>query len=424
MSKMNRSRAIMRSGLVAVASAATFFLAACGGGGSSPTSASGTAAFALTDAPSCGEFTSVVVTIVGVQLIGNDGTPYNLTLQTPMQQDLLQLTNGQSVNLGPISVPTGTYNQVRLVLAPTTGSGSSAPANYVTTQSGGSQQYPLTTPSAQQSGYKVNGSFTVNPDRTVNVTLDFNACRSVVTAGSSGKYLLKPVIKAVEDDTAGAITGKTTPGALVFAEDTEGHIVKTTVADASTGNFTLAPLEATDSGDAGYNVVVVPPQPASGSTTPSPNFAPDVVLNVPVTGGQSTPIPAGSLPSDPTTNQTYSGAITLATADSDVLVLAQEPVTNAVDGSTSTVTIAESLAVPDSATSGNTSSTYTLTFADAPPEVATYSASGLTFTPSASAPTITVEGFGSDGSTGLAATTAPNDITMSGSGDSTYETDN
>lgn len=411
--------ALRSSVLGLMAAAAMLSLAACSGG-SNPT---GTAAFKLTDAPACGDFTSVVVTITGIQLIGNDGTPYTLTLNPPIQQDLLKLTNGATINLGQVTAPAGTYDQLRLLLASNSGGGGT-PANYVTTSSGGT--YPLTTPSAQQSGYKIDGSVTVTANGTVNVTVDFNACRSIVVAGNSGQYILKPVLHEMEDDESGAISGSlpaADAGAVVMAEDAEGRIVKTTVADAS-GNFTLSPLEATTSG--GYNVVVAPPQPASGSSTSSPDFAPDVVLNVPVTAGQTVTLPS-PLPANPSTGEkTYAGTVTPTMgSDPDVLVVAQDTIANG--SANDVVTIAETNAVESGGSGGAES--YSLTVDVTAPYVASYNATSLSFSQVSPAPTPTIRGFGSDGSTGTAVATTTSsgtsyDITLSGSGDGTYEADN
>ena len=232
----------------------------------------------------------------------------------------------------------------------------------------------------------------------------------------------RPVIVGIPKGRSGTITGTVSPGAVVYAEDIQGHIVKSTVAD-SNGTFTLSPLPATASGSSGYTVVVASPQPVTGATLPAPDMAPDIVLAVPVTAGQGTILSASALPADSSADVTYSGNITLATPDSDVLVVAQEPVTNPSDSTTSTVMIAESLAIPATA-SGNTVSTYSLTFANINPEIAVYNSSGLTFAPSPSLPTIRVLGFGSDGSTGTAPATPPYDFIMSGTGDTTFSLDN
>ena len=56
---------------------------------------------------------------------------------------------------------------------------------------------PLTTPSAQQSGLKMNVNITVPAGREVDFAIDFDACKSFVKAGKSGKILLKPVLSVL-----------------------------------------------------------------------------------------------------------------------------------------------------------------------------------------------------------------------------------
>lgn len=108
--------------------------------------------------------------------------------------------------------------------------------------------------------------------------MDFNACRSVVVAGNSGKYILKPVLNLTDDEESGSISGSLPPAeasAVVMAEDSQGHILKTTVAAAASGNsgaasFTLSQLPASSKG---YDVVITPPAP-SDAGRPNPNFRP------------------------------------------------------------------------------------------------------------------------------------------------------
>ena len=82
--------------------------------------------FSLTDAP--GDYESVFVTITGVRVNqdadeGNAGSGFvELSLDNPLKVDLLELQNGNFTSLGDLSVPTGTYRQLRLVLAETTAS--------------------------------------------------------------------------------------------------------------------------------------------------------------------------------------------------------------------------------------------------------------------------------------------------------------
>lgn len=101
----------------------------------------------------------------------------------PGVYDLLTLQDSVSavlVNGG--SFPSGDVSQMRLIL------GSN---NYIVADS---IIYPLATPSAQQSGLKININYHFDPNETYELLLDFDAEKSIVTQGN-GDYSLKPVIK-------------------------------------------------------------------------------------------------------------------------------------------------------------------------------------------------------------------------------------
>jgi hypothetical protein len=66
---------------------------------------------------------------------------------------------------------------------------------------------PLKTPSAQQSGLKVKVDAELTEGITYTLLLDFDAARSVVKAGNSGNYILKPVLRGIIDAKSGAIAG-------------------------------------------------------------------------------------------------------------------------------------------------------------------------------------------------------------------------
>lgn len=413
---MSLPRSLRPRRLAPLAACLALGLSACGGGGGPST---GTANLSLTDAPICSDLESVVVTVRAIELVGDSGT-FTLTLPTPQMIDLTSLVNGTTLPLGSITVPAGTYQQLRLLLVSNTGN-SQPYANYVV-PSGTTNKQPLTTPSAQQSGYKINGQFTVTANGQVNLTVDFNACRSVVLAGNSGQYILKPVLNLTDDDESGSIAGDlpaADAGAVVMAEDDLGHILKTTVAAAgSSGSapstFSLDPLPASSTG---YNVVIAPPAPTT-NVTPSPNFAPDVILGVPVSAGLVTALGSTASPLPviaTTTDAFFSGTLTLPTA-SDALVVAQEPV-----GSTTTISIAESNGVE---TSSSTTQDYAMELPTAAPNVAPYSASGLVFAQSGTTPTITIMAYDSDGASGSDVPGGSGgSITLTGSSDDTYDAD-
>ncbi|HEX6017754.1 MAG TPA: DUF4382 domain-containing protein [Burkholderiaceae bacterium] len=198
----------VRSWIVALATAT---LAACGGGGADGTSAGtgaalggdapmGTLRISLTDSPACG-YDNAWITVEKVRVhrsgSAGDGDAGWIDLPLPSPQplrvDLLTLTNGVLVPLGQVQLPAGTYNQMRLVLAANTPGNPNANAVKPT----GGAIVPLTTPSAQQSGLKMNPGMTVPPGQEADFAIDFDACKSFVKAGKSGKILLKPVLSVL-----------------------------------------------------------------------------------------------------------------------------------------------------------------------------------------------------------------------------------
>lgn len=112
--------------------------------------------------------------------------------------NLLDYRNGETVLLAGGEVPAGKITQVRLLLGPN----SNVVIDGVT--------YPLTTPSAKQSGLKFNLHETLVSDMMYSFTIDFDAARSVVRTGN-GKYILKPVIRTFADAFGGTIRGVVLP---------------------------------------------------------------------------------------------------------------------------------------------------------------------------------------------------------------------
>src|SRR6185295_739784 len=99
-----------------------------------------------------------------------------LAVSPARRLDLLDLTNGVMEELGTMPLAAGHYSQVRLVLTSNTGNGNSALANAV--QPTGGDLIPLDTPSAQQSGLKLQAHFDVAAGQTADIVLDFDACKS------------------------------------------------------------------------------------------------------------------------------------------------------------------------------------------------------------------------------------------------------
>ncbi|EHP40291.1 hypothetical protein OR16_26958 [Cupriavidus basilensis OR16] len=198
-------------------------------------------------------------------------------------------------------MPAGTYQQIRLVLVPNS---AGSLANSVV-PTGGAEQ-ALDTPSAVQSGIKINRPFTVAANTLTDLVLDFDACKSVVARGN-GTFSLKPVVSALPSVVSGAVTGVLAgaPGAQVYAER-NGVVVKATVADAN-GNFKLSPIE--QSSTAGNVDVVIVPTSANGRGT-------GIVRGVPVVASGSTAVSTAALPITLPSSvfRTVSGTVTPASA--------------------------------------------------------------------------------------------------------------
>ena len=250
-------------------------LAACGGGGGGGSPAQGTLQVSLTDAPPCYKSVKVAVEKVRVQKSStaaetDGGWEEIVPANAPVVVDLLELNNGALVDLGATSVDAGTYSQLRLVLAENQGS---KVVNSVTLLDG--TVVPLTTPSAQQSGLKIKGDFNVAADTTTPMVLDFDACKSIVVAGNSGQYILKPVVR-LTPKAGGSIQGYVTTTMALSATSVAAHqggeIVRATRPD-TTGKFNLAYLPSGT-----YTLVITSDNRATGVIDSIPVGTSSVVL--------------------------------------------------------------------------------------------------------------------------------------------------
>lgn len=350
---------VLRRWALGLGLAGVLAVSACSSGGGS--GETGTLNLLLTDAPACG-YDHVYVTVDHVEISPDGGRWTTVPVTAGLGRiDLLSLTNGALLSLGSSPLAAGTYQQVRLVLQD---NAASAPWANALVLTGSTTELPLKTPSGQQSGYKIRGPFTVQANTLADLVLDFDACQSIVAAGASGQHLLKPVVTATAQVVSGAIAGTAQPGAQVSAQQpssTGAVVVKSTVADASTGAFTLSPVLASDVGGQ-VDVVVVPPASvasAVGSMT-------SIVQSVPITAGATTQI--GSVPTVSSTVYPVTGSVTVAGAAGAANLSA----TQTLSSTSRTYWVANTLA---------TSGSYGLALAASGPRVSTYSTSlPLTFT--------------------------------------------
>jgi hypothetical protein len=231
---------LMKTGIAIVLAGLAFIYTACSNDNTTRVEVR------LTDSP--GDYEEVNIDIQGVQVNSSDGNSGWVSLDVEEGiYDILKLTNGIDTLLGSIVLPAGKIEQIRLVL----GTNNSIKID--------GQTIDLITPSGQQSGLKLNLHADLVEGVTYKILLDFDAARSIVARGN-GTYSLKPVIRAIEEATSGAITGTVTPVDAtpaiyaIVGSDTVG----TAFAD-ETGKFLVKGVPAGT-----YTVSIVP---STGYTT-------------------------------------------------------------------------------------------------------------------------------------------------------------
>ena len=191
------------------------------------------------------------------------------TLATPNALiNLLDLSNGTTMNLGQATLPTGTYQGFRLVIDPSKSS--------VTLKNGTTPS--VVWPSASRTGIKIvlDAPVTLTEDGSVLV-LDFDVGRSFVMRGNSisqNGLLFKPVLRGTAIDVTGSAsgsvhansaTGAAVAGATVevlkagtpITDTDDANVIATTMTDAD-GNFKFGFLQP--------GTYVVRATPPSGST--------------------------------------------------------------------------------------------------------------------------------------------------------------
>ena len=194
----------------------------------------------MTDAPA--NYDAVKVDVVGVEIIGSNNAAVALNA-TAGVYNLLDLSNGVSTLIATGDMEAGTVSQIRLILG----------TNNTVTVDG--VVYPLSTPSAMQSGLKLQIHQTFEPGVAYSILLDFDAGQSIVRTGN-GEYKLKPVIRTIDTAIGGSIKGSITPiGAIATVTATSNGISYSSVTNAS-GAFMIAGLPAGT-----YDITVTPDLP-------------------------------------------------------------------------------------------------------------------------------------------------------------------
>jgi hypothetical protein len=204
----------------------------------------------------------VYIDLQGVEITGDNGQTVLLNVHSGIY-NLLNFSNGIDTLIATGSLEASGVQQIRLIL----GTNNSVVVNNVS--------YPLSTPSADQSGLKLQVHQTLQAGVMYYVLLDFDANKSIVETGN-GTYKLKPVIRTIETPISGSIKGKISPaGALAFVTATSSASLTYSSNVTSSGDFMLMGLPSGT-----YSVTITPVLP----------FAPVTRTNITVTTGVTTNI--------------------------------------------------------------------------------------------------------------------------------------
>lgn len=186
-----------------------FFFAACT---TSSESGMGTLKVGLTDAPVNYEEVNIEIRQVlvnrdedaeepdddGEESENNEENGWHAIMDDSITVNLLDYQNGAVLDLGETELEAGRYNQIRLLLGNN---------NNVVIDG---ETHALTTPSAQESGYKLNVQADIEEGEVRELIIDFDASQSIVVTGNNG-FILKPVLRTVNLSNEASIAGTVLP---------------------------------------------------------------------------------------------------------------------------------------------------------------------------------------------------------------------
>jgi hypothetical protein len=228
---MKIPRPISHTGLALLVLASSLFVTSCGGGSggngqnmtANPMPTTGTVALLFTDRPT-DDFSAIKLNVTEAVLIGGDEQQVLFQGSEPI--DLLDLTNySEPIIFGEVNA--GIYTKLRLVIDDLE----------LVPNDGGPSEFPKLPANGKIDLLDQDG-IEVLPGRTLIAEIDMEANKAIhiVSAGNSGKYQFRPVVKAkFMDGDAGIL-----PDKLARLEGTASNV------DAA-GTFTLCDVETPDS---------------------------------------------------------------------------------------------------------------------------------------------------------------------------------
>lgn len=171
----------------------------------------------ITDAP-IDNATRVMIKFDAVELRQED-SDYSVLfeLNQPQSINLLELQGTRSADLlTNIAVEAGIYDELRLIID------DSEMNSFIELNDG--SIHDLKIPSGSSSGLKIKGELIVPANRPALFTIDFDVRKSIVRAGNSSKYLLKPVLRLVDDTTVGHVRGSVDADLLIASSCSDADV--------------------------------------------------------------------------------------------------------------------------------------------------------------------------------------------------------
>jgi hypothetical protein len=215
-------------------------------GGSGGGGGTGQVQVQVMDAPfttTCFAEALVTVDRIEIQPTGSQGNGGWTTVTTTAQTfDLLDLTAGVSQTAAFATVPAGRYHQIRLNIVDATLVWADGATRSFTIPSGEVKIIP-------------KPQIVIVPGQTTNLMLDFDVARSFVVTGTpttdcdalkqAGKIMFTPLIRAINRDASGVVSGVITDGA------TGGGFPGVTISANDGTNPPVTTLSATGAGPSG-----------------------------------------------------------------------------------------------------------------------------------------------------------------------------
>ena len=187
-------------------SVAVFGLSACGGDSNEnlvDVSGTGQLSLAVTDGP-IDDAQNVNVAFSGIVLQPADGDRIEISFPDNDTRviDLLAFQNGESATLlDEEDIPVGDYNWIRLLVE--------QEGTSIVFKEDNDTAHELQVPSSENSGLKMNRSFTVAAGTTTDFIVDFVLRKSVHQQGN-GVYKLRPTVRLVDRLEVNTIEGTVT----------------------------------------------------------------------------------------------------------------------------------------------------------------------------------------------------------------------